>query len=569
MKQKLFYLSLLAAAAFTGCTTSDEDAVPGGKQDPKVGYVAVNIVQVQDTRAGFENGTEAESVAKTGSFFIYDSKSGAGKWYDVSFVGTTEQTNGGNVERIYEAVLVIDGETSNEVERSMICVLNAPAEVKNFLTLAAVEKAIGDYSACADNSFIMSNTVYRGTVNGQRLCGIPLTGHVFTSAPEAYASPVDVYVERVLAKIKVKTQEGGMTNGGANPKVDGKEKALQIKLIGVEIANIAETAYLTKDLDKLDLYGADFRKWYWNDPDNFRSYWETIPSEMTYSNKSYNQIMDTENGGYTFEDNSSILPHDLQEYVQPNVSNVKQHTAVLVTVQLMDGEKQADLAYIRGGYTTQDGAKNVIAKHVAQTSELDYWKKVPTTVEGETKLEQLSADDFIWMNNEDFKAAKEAEVEGLFRYEVVAQVKPATEDAETHAKTYMPLYNKNGELIENGAQELNNYFKGKTAGAVSHRARVFTDGMCYYYVNIDQTPVARERIVAGNMLGDHEFDGVIRNHIYDLTLTDIKGVGTPIFDPDDIIIPETPDKETAYYLAARINVLAWKIVSQNVSFNGQ
>ena len=58
----------------------------------------------------------------------------------------------------------------------------------------------------------------------------------------------------------------------------------------------------------------------------------------------------------------------------------------------------------------------------------------------------------------------------------------------------------------------------------------------------------------------------MRNHIYDLTLSSIKGIGTPVFDPDDVIIPERPDIENLYYLAARINVLAWKVVSQTVNF---
>ena len=67
----------------------------------------------------------------------------------------------------------------------------------------------------------------------------------------------------------------------------------------------------------------------------------------------------------------------------------------------------------------------------------------------------------------------------------------------------------------------------------------------------------------------HVFDGVVRNHIYDLSLNDITGIGTPVFDPDDVIVPTKPEDEQLWYLAARIKVLKWRLVKQDVSFEGQ
>lgn len=69
--------------------------------------------------------------------------------------------------------------------------------------------------------------------------------------------------------------------------------------------------------------------------------------------------------------------------------------------------------------------------------------------------------------------------------------------------------------------------------------------------------------------GSSKFEGVIRNHVYDLTLNSISGVGTPVFDPNDVIIPETPDEETLWYLGAEVNVLKWRIVKQTVDFTGK
>jgi hypothetical protein len=57
--------------------------------------------------------------------------------------------------------------------------------------------------------------------------------------------------------------------------------------------------------------------------------------------------------------------------------------------------------------------------------------------------------------------------------------------------------------------------------------------------------------------------GVVRNHWYQVTVTDILKVGNGVFDVDEPIVPSY-DPST-YYLAAELNILAWKIVTQSVT----
>ena len=59
--------------------------------------------------------------------------------------------------------------------------------------------------------------------------------------------------------------------------------------------------------------------------------------------------------------------------------------------------------------------------------------------------------------------------------------------------------------------------------------------------------------------------GIVRNHIYDINITKIAGLGTPVIDPTLPIEPSIPD-EIEYNLQAQINILRWKVVRQNVSF---
>ena len=87
--------------------------------------------------------------------------------------------------------------------------------------------------------------------------------------------------------------------------------------------------------------------------------------------------------------------------------------------------------------------------------------------------------------------------------------------------------------------------------------KFWNDGMAYWYVNIEHFGTD----AAGNAL-----NGIVRNHVYDLSLNSLKGLGVPVFDPDREIIPDIPVDEDGFYIAARINILKWKVVSQDVNF---
>jgi len=165
----------------------------------------------------------------------------------------------------------------------------------------------------------------------------------------------------------------------------------------------------------------------------------------------------------------------------------------------------------------------------------------------------IVADDIEWVNNEDLKAETgSGEISWLESYEVVARVKSSVTDL---------FINNAGTYTSTTTTVINTDLAG-TEASHPYVARVYTDGKCYYYVNIDQSPVAGTGTTA------HTYDGVIRNHIYDLTLNSIRGVGTPVFDPEDVIIPDQPTDETLWFIGARVNVLKWRIVKQNVDFSG-
>lgn len=566
MKKKMFILPLLAALALTGCS-ADEDLRDDGNEDGKngYGYVAVNIVQPKSTgtRANennnFEDGSEDENTAWTALFFIFNSDGNiVGNPQEISLTGTAGTTSKSSpyVERIYNAVLVIDGANNKPTDTyKIVCVLNAPAGLKNenILTFSGLEAKIDDYGACEAGKFIMTNSVYKDG-NTKVLGAIVDEKNIKKTADLALANPVDVYVERVVAKIKA-TAGTVFANDGATVTVDGVEKNLTINVTGIEVANIAEKSYLFKNIDGITY------DWTWSDPTNKRSYWETVPkvetggTGLTFGNKSYEDIVN-ESRPETGDFNIRNLT-DFKEYVQPNTCG-DQKTAILVTAELKDDTDPFSFVYLRGGYFTPDAALALIAQYAANNG---YYKK--TSADGATPevYSQLGNDDFEWRNNNDFE--EKSKIDWLKSYEVVAQVESSV------ISLYKRGVDRNGEVTWTKADvnEVNNLLKGD-GNNHPYVARFFTGGKCYYYVNIDQTPVANDNkpATATADYDAHKYDGVIRNHIYDLTLESIKGIGTPVFDPKDVIIPEKPENETLWYLSARINVLKWRIVKQNVNF---
>ncbi len=554
-------MMLFAPLAVLASACSEDNELVSGKADGSseaTDYVCVKIVQPKSvglreiTPEDFENGSDEENSVRTGWFFLFNSDGTPltddnNKTNNPQITPLTPMEAGNTgtnsaVEQIYHAILVVDGvKADKKRDLQIVCVLNAPNTLlkpgeANTLTLADLAAKIGDYGTHESGSFIMTNSFHKE--GGADVLGTTVHPDDFCStADQALNKPVHVYVERVVAKVRVKSKKNedgsdGFKNDGADVVVDGKAKHLAIKITGIEIANIAQRSYLLKNIDK----SWDDSTWVW-DETNKRCYWETVPASMTYGNKSYDDITPE-----TFDENNISLP---DEYVQPNTSGQK--TAVLVTAQLLDEENTPfEFVYLRGGYFTPEYALRLVAEYVAKDG--GYYKK--TSEQPET-YSTLNPEDFEWENKEDNPG-----LTWLESYEVVAKVRDGVDN----------LYKRgeNGEFVLATAEEINTFLAG-TEDKHPYVARVYKDGRCYYFVNIDQTPVATDN----GYTGQDKFEGVVRNHIYDLTVNSIIGIGTPVFDPTDVIIPEKPEDEDLFYLGANVNVLAWRIVGQQtVDFGG-
>lgn len=552
MRIKSLFLSMLVGMAFVGC--SSEKELNGGGTDPVkggTGYVAVNIVQPKTvgTRAtgDFENGDAAENNASEGLFFIFDA---SGKVHNVNDKssqriklagsGTTESLA---VERIYNAILLIDGVKDNPTgAKQIVCILNAPAGLETGVSnLSDLQAKVEDYCTgkITDGKFVMSNSVYYDGNN--LIVATPVKAeNVKKSASEALNNPVDIYVERVVAKVRAKQKTGGIMNNVVKITVDGVEHSYTINIDGIALSNLSDKANLLKSLT-----GYSNDKWTWNDKTNFRSFWEVMPGkkdgadQVTVQKVSWNDI--DGDGHY----NAEATPGNycFTQYILPNTFEKTGdviNTSIMVAAHLtetVDGTtKNADLVWIRGGYTTDKGALNVIASAVQ--TKFAYYKKT-----GESSYKELEFSDFEWKG------------ETGVGYSCYAQLK-------TEFGTDNKIYEFTGVTpaeVTDGVSKVNNYLKSKDN---SLYARKYTDGKSYYFVEIEHVAATGSGETAKPAI-----NGIVRNHIYDLTLNSIAGPGIPVFNPADKNIPQEPEDENLYFLGARVNVLDWRIVSQGVEFD--
>lgn len=513
-KFKLFPLAL-AAFAFSACTS--EDAV---KNNPNVegvkSYVAVNInnVGVGGTRADgatYENGTEAESKINTIRFYFFTSDGAPYKlaegtnWLELRPNQMTPST--GNVENITNSMLVISGKDQS-YPQSMMAVVNPETiedgKLTDFMTKSQVEGVVttqnfkGQRATASD--FVMTSSVY---ANGKdKVWTSDISGHVALSEDEAKADPVDIYVERVAAKITSTASGATESKFKVGETATGTPVYAMIK--GWGIAKENTTANLIKVIEPT--WTEATIGFNWNDANFYRSYWETTPNnDGTY--KSW--------ADYTHTAIGDVY------YTAPNTSYAETNRPIYVAAaQLVDATgNPLEISKYKGvQYLSENDVKKVIL------NENKNFFKVVSTTDARTDYETLDPADLVFV------------VDAHKPYEVKAQVKDG-----------VVVYKKTGETYVVATDAAN-------AAYGANNAVIYKDGMTYYWTSV-------KHLGAAGKTGEF---GMVRNHFYQVDVTKITGFGTAVYDKNTDFVPVTPDEDPMTYLAARINVLSWRVVANGV-----
>lgn len=570
-KIKLIPLAL-AAFMFSACSSEDTEN-GGGNNNVDVSYLSVNIQNVgeamsraeyDDQKGGtYEDGTQDESTISDVRFYFFNADGSPyllkkklatdpdHNWMTPSEdINGTDKDNDHTVEQISKTVLVINGE-NKVAPHSVVAVINSSSLTKNTLG----ENALGNgalslselrekqdtkfYNAGAN--FVMSNSIYMKDNNEEY--AVPVSGHVYTSDKEAEKDPIEIYVERVAAKVTttLNTSHENWEEGTASTW--GEEKwayKLSEKLNNKYDVYAVVDGWSVADangratVEKAALSGTWTDELLgikpWTTGDYHRCFWETSVPFMN-GNKVVNQSFKdiTTNFGnsvYTLP-NTPAATTDFADKMENSL------TKVIVAAHLYYKDengnyKPAEICKYKG--IQYLGAKNVL-KVVANEIKNTYCKK-----DADGSFVSITEDDLAFATSVPTGSTTQ-----LMDYEVIPQINSK----------------KTIELFDNNHNPVTIDVVNKALAAETNKAQVRTEGCVYYYTPIRH--LASEETKLG-------YYGVVRNHSYKVNIQEIKGFGTPVFDPKKEIDPTLPE-EKDIFLAARINVLSWRVVNSNVNLD--
>lgn len=552
MKIKSLLAGIMACAALTACTNEDlvENNANGGNTSPAKAYIGIKIADSLNgagsraaTDGGFENGTEAEHSINKSLFLFYNSDgSYAGEGYHNGKIGTTPTTEGGtSIEANSTVVVVLKGKQDETAKYPgyVVAYLNLPEALESELKNKPLDEAmstvanISDIPGYATNgSFIMTNSTYLDGDNVK--CATAIDPTSFAQTEEAAkANPVKIYVERLASKVVMNQAENINIHDIDIKDPKGTYKKMRPVIDGWGINGVNKSSYLLKNIDAT---WKDF-KWDWNAAGLYRSYWA---EDTNYSNVTYPSNYE----GYNGNENNSPLEYrswnDIvstnyaAQYCPENTMNTDAASNINATTYMV----------IAGHYEYVDPQND--NKTIPITGKL--YKYIDTYYTEEDLLKLLADQASLYTLSEE--GGKETWTKAnASHYQLGrASLYDAKLELKNDESNYYAIKDDKSSKYE--SKEAANAALLKKLGTIT----TFAGGKTFFYVNIEHLNTAE---------GQEGHIGIVRNHVYDLTLKEIRNLGHGVFDPDeDIII--TP-KEKEFYVAATLKILSWKVVKQDVA----
>ena len=575
MKMKKLFFGLFACASLCACSNDESGVIPD--DTPKVftgdeAYINVRLADAGSlTRAQegeFEYGTNEQSV-KNAFFYFYDADGVFVAQGDVWTGGNASTTNpAGNIEFTGNNVVVLKELGRKNYPKYMVAVLNKPTGFLYGNTLGEMQTVLADgnaegiyYPSTANNVttdyFTMSTTSYTEAgrsayfvteVKEENFLPEPMTDI------NAIANTVTVYVERLAAKVTlnvsgqlvkdangrypIKATVAGEDNSAGNDDVASEE--LYVELLGWKLNATAKRSYMVKNIDATWANGD--LGFTWNRPTDYRSHWgksfnyglSGYPDNAAGvpANSEYLNYVDLENGltalgapAYCAENTntSAVVTADFPSAV----------TSILLKAKVCDASGNAlDLVRYNGVLFRHDSFLEYVLSVLKARNQHTVWYENGKDAQGNTAYTQIGK-EYVKLEN-----TGDGEVKAVFTNELE-----------------IPLYAEDGSSCsEEIIDALNDDLAAASAGAVAYNG-----GLMYYNIPIEHL----NNDAAENGTVPEAKYGVVRNHHYVVTIDKLEKIGKGIFDGNEKIVPGDPNDDT-YYVGAKINILSWKIVSQNV-----
>lgn len=593
MKKFTMLSSVLASALMlTVASCSSSDDITGGNgsgnAEGTTSYIAINLNSVGNAPTSraysqgegkYDDGENKENNITKVRFYFYNAdgtsytlqtagengEKGSKNYIDYNVgLGKDTGNQGTTVSGATSAVLVLNGE-SNVAPAAMLTVVNPDvntdmldqASANRWSTMRTEMK--GPKFNDATNGFMMSNSTYED--GGKDLCTTQLTGKTFSSAADARKSPVDVFVERVNAKVQTTVGDANFVKVTTDVKLDGvnfKDKYKTKEPVG-ELATIQSDGSTKKTsvYAYIDAWGLgdedgqamlykqiDAQNWTdatlgfsatnpWSVAAYHRCFWgKSVAFGGTSTNSPVNhpyKNINAEFGKALYTLPNTPTTYEQGAFTDPMKSYL---TKIMVAARLAYDDagtvRPAEICTYKGQkFLGKDNVKTVIARELRT-----YYKK--NTGAGESYT-QIEASDIDFSS----KVTSSSELK-LQNYQVVADLRSGLTE----------LFLKKGGNFES-------VDVAKVRAEMQQApVDISNGGRTYYYTPIKHLGAK----------GDPAEYGVVRNHSYQVEISSIKGFGTPVYNPDTEITPVLPSDDKTY-LAAKISVLSWRVVSDKVDLD--
>ena len=544
MKKYLFIA--LAAMGFAACAEKDEmgkQPIQNGEMEKS--YISITLASNEATRTEddldkvFDDGLPEESAVESAYVFFFrdgvafpvsysnntTTEGGTCNYLPLTLEMNDEENVTNSVSDYSDEILVIEnyrGEYPNQI----VAVLNWVPTLPSY-DIANLQAELLNIQN-SNGKFVMCNSVFADEANPkQTIIAAPITeANIGTEDDLDSLEAVQIYVERLAAKVVFQTKNAGLYETGAKvvDRTNGANEEIDVyaKVLGYELFDAYYDSWLVKQINP-NWSNSDLG-FTWNDSPNYRSYWADSESNRTNFEFPTNKFnwANNPNEAYCGENTRGV------------VGGVNDRTKVVVKAQLVeaDGETPVEVVnWLGQTYVGEDYLKIVVANTLNE-------KYFSSTDEGQL---------FTGLEPQDLKCV-ESDSEVAKAYYVYFQLSTDKAGYGVNKTWYKKSADGKYTLVADMNTEL----------LEVHPALVYNDGMTYYYTDIRHLANNTDKVGAY---------GVVRNHVYVVNIDRITSFGTPVYNPtQDFVEVETPE-EINTYVSAQINILSWRIVERDYELN--
>lgn len=582
------YFGLAVIAAMTASCSSNEDlgtAGPGtGTNEAGVGYAtfSINLPTTSGTRAAddptFDHGSDYEykvndatllifkqgKATKEGDYtFVESAELGSmAPWKDPSETGvTTHAKITAKLEHVdktvgYYALVLLNNGTGTNTKVALPTTPTTEGEGMKFSDWNAVANAKAKDIANYTNGFYMANAPLFKDNKVTTLVAIDQNKIYPTEEQAAKSAATDVYVERGLAKVTLKTGiAAGMTDD--NYTVTGvtyKGDKVKISNWALDVTN--QKTFPIHNVDGLAT------------ATDYKDIWSNTATPAG------------SNGATTqrFVDNKATLAQRVYWGKDPNYDN----TDLCDTKDADKKALKAEFNYVANEDVTAkpntslyclENTFNLANMMQGQTTRVVFKAKyIPNGIAENTNFYKIGKNTAIW--NEDnlvkeIEAAVASVFPGTTTDKITVNLKAEGNDITAAGTHYIKAANiavtgVEAETITNNITAINTQLGLKEADKVG--ISTYAGGESYYIARIKHFGDALTKWESGTY-GEKNLEylgryGVLRNNWYELTVQSVSGPGYPSV-PE--VKPSTPDDEDDNYINVSVKILDWAKRSQDVN----